>query len=139
MKSTNNRPPIILGATDAERLTALASKIQGSRPELAELLFSELERAEVRDDAEVPDTAVAMNSIVEFFDEAHDMPRSVQLVYPGEADISFDKISALTPMGAGLLGLSPGQSILWPDREGRERRLPASFLGLVARRQPCAA
>jgi regulator of nucleoside diphosphate kinase len=47
----------------------------------------------------------------------------VQLVYPAEADIEAGRISILTPIGAGLIGLREGQSILWPDREGRERRL----------------
>jgi regulator of nucleoside diphosphate kinase len=29
----------------------------------------------------------------------------------------------MTHVGAGLLGLTQGQSILWPDREGRRRTL----------------
>ena len=29
----------------------------------------------------------------------------------------------MTPVGAGLIGLREGQSILWPDRDGREREL----------------
>lgn len=123
MSSKKSRPPIILGKTDAERLTALAAKMEIGDPELAELLLGELERADVRDDEKVPETTVAMNSVVEFVDEAHGATRSVQLVYPNEADISANRISVLTPVGAGLIGLSTGQSIVWPDRDGRERRL----------------
>ncbi len=121
--SSTHRPAIIVGKTDAERLSALASKIEATNPEVAEMLLSELERAEMRDDLDVPSTTVAMNSYVEFFDEAHGKTWRVQLVYPGEADISAQRISVLTPIGAGLLGLAPGQSIFWPDREGRERLL----------------
>lgn len=116
-------PPIILGKSDADRLAALASKVEGSSPALAELLLGELERADVREDNDVPSTTVVMNSYVEFVDEAHGTTRRVQLVYPGEADISAQRVSVLTPIGAGLIGLSPGQTIAWPDREGRERLL----------------
>jgi regulator of nucleoside diphosphate kinase len=45
------------------------------------------------------------------------------LVYPAEADIEAGRISILTPVGAGLIGLAEGASILWPDRDGHERRL----------------
>ena len=59
------------------------------------------------------------------------MSRSVQLVLPGEADIENGRISVLTPVGAGLIGLSPGQEIEWPDIEGRSRKLR-----ILAVRQP---
>jgi regulator of nucleoside diphosphate kinase len=123
MPSKNRRPPIILGRTDADRLAALAAKMEHSNPALADLLLGEIERADVRDDHKVPATTVGMQSIVEFLDEAHGTSRSVQLVYPSEADIAANRISVLTPVGAGLIGLSPGQSIAWPDRGGRERML----------------
>jgi regulator of nucleoside diphosphate kinase len=32
-------------------------------------------------------------------------------------------ISVLTLVGAGLIGLSAGQSILWPKQDGRKRSL----------------
>ena len=123
MTAKKTRPPIILGKTDADRLTALAAKIELGNPELADLLLGEIERATIREDKKVPETTVAMNSVVEFIDEAHGATRSVQLVYPDEADISANRISVLTPVGAGLIGLSPGQSIVWPDRDGHGRRL----------------
>jgi regulator of nucleoside diphosphate kinase len=49
--------------------------------------------------------------------------RRVTLVFPGEADISRDRISILTPIGIALIGLSEGQSITWVTRDGRERGL----------------
>jgi regulator of nucleoside diphosphate kinase len=123
MATKKSRPPLIIGQTDAERLTALALKIEASNPELADLLLGELERASIRSDQKVPPTTVAMNSLVEFIDEAHGATRSVQLAYPNDADISENRISVLTPVGAGLIGLSPGQSIMWPDRDGHQRQL----------------
>jgi regulator of nucleoside diphosphate kinase len=47
----------------------------------------------------------------------------VKLVYPQDADIEAGRISILTPIGAGLIGLAQGDSIVWPDRDGQERIL----------------
>src|SRR3546814_10983915 len=64
-----------------------------------------------------------MNSHVTFVDEGSGSRREVQLVYPENADIANGRISILTPVGAGLIGLSEGQTITWPDRDGHDRRL----------------
>lgn len=63
-----------------------------------------------------------MGSFAEFRidDEA---PQTAELVFPGDADISRQRISVLTPVGATLLGLSAGQLIDWAGRDGRVRRL----------------
>ena len=47
----------------------------------------------------------------------------MQVVLPGEADIAEGRISILSLVGAGLIGLSQGQSIDWPTQDGRLRRL----------------
>jgi regulator of nucleoside diphosphate kinase len=64
-----------------------------------------------------------MHSTVEFLDEASGADRTIELVYPRDADISAGRVSILTPIGAGLIGLRTGQAILWPDRDDRERQL----------------
>jgi regulator of nucleoside diphosphate kinase len=120
---SKSRPPIILRETDADRLSNLASQMEGGASQAANLLLDEIERAEVRPDHLVPDTTVGMLSIVEFVDEAHNQARRVTLVYPSDADIALGRVSILTPVGAGLIGLSPGQTIDWPDRDGQKRTL----------------
>ena len=55
--------------------------------------------------------------------QASGADRTVELVYPRDADISAGRVSILTPVGADVIGLRTGQSILWPDRDGRERKL----------------
>lgn len=120
--TTLERPPIVLCESDVERLSTLALAMEGAS-KAAGLLLDEIERADVRPDAGLPADVVRMHSTVAFQDEAHGAARTVQLVYPHEADIAAGKISVLTPIGAGLIGLSPGQSIIWPDRDGRERPL----------------
>ena len=117
------RPPIHLIDTEAERLASMAVRMAGSLPELSELLLEEIDRAEVHPADAIPADVVTMYSIVEFSDEATGKTRTVQLVYPPDADISAGKVSIMTPVGAGLIGLSKGQSIAWPDRDGTERLL----------------
>lgn len=117
------RPAIILSETDAERITDLALSAQARVPKVADLLLEEIDRADVRPDADTPADIAGMGAEVEFVDLSHGETRTVTLVYPAEADISAGRVSILTPVGAGLLGLRPGQSIQWPDREGREREL----------------
>ena len=38
-------------------------------------------------------------------------------------ELAAGTISILTPIGAALIGLSPGQSIAWTARDGRQHRL----------------
>jgi regulator of nucleoside diphosphate kinase len=117
------RPPIILSETDADRLFDLAEQAELNTPHRSHGLLGELMRAHVRPDARVPATVIGMESTVDFIDEAHGATRTVQLVYPAQADIAQGRISILTPVGAGLIGLAEGQSIAWPDREGKVRLL----------------
>jgi len=122
-KTVSARPPLVLSQTDAERLSALALQNETAHPATAALLLDEIERAQIRPDSRLPADVVGMNSTVEFLDEAHGQPRTVQLVYPDEADITEGRISIMTPVGAGLIGLKEGQAILWPDRGGETRVL----------------
>ena len=63
-----------------------------------------------------------MGSIVEFRNGAGEH-RRIELVFPGEADITKGRISILTPIGAALIGLSVGQSIGLTARDGRPQEL----------------
>ncbi len=117
------RPTIVLAEGEADRLSALAIQMEHAAPLAAGMLLDEIDRAEVWPDADMPDDVVRMHSTVQFLDTAHGQRRTVLLVYPSEADISVGKISVLTPVGAGLIGLRTGQEILWPDRDGHARPL----------------
>ena len=117
------RPRVRLIDTEAERLTAIALNASGSAMQAGELLIDEIGRASTFKADRIPSDVITMNSMIEFKDAASRTSRTVQLVYPGDADISAGRISILTPVGAGLIGLSAGDVILWPDRDGRERPL----------------
>ena len=117
------RPAIQMIDSEADTLTTLALGAESRVPEVAEMLLNEIERATIVSEKRISPDVVTMRSVVEFIDEASGADRTVQLVYPREADISAGRISILTPIGAGLIGMRTGQSILWPDRDGRERKL----------------
>lgn len=128
MKSTNivrgeQRPAIHLVDAECDALYALALAIEAKKPERAAMLLAELDRAEVHAEGALPKGVVTMNSRVEFVDEATDTRRTVELVYPHEADIDAGRVSILAPVGIGLIGMAAGSAILWPDRDGHERML----------------
>ena len=115
-------PAITIARSEYERLSNLADMLAERDPHAAEQLAAELDRAKVVDDARMAPGVMRIGSIAEFRidDEA---PQTAELVFPGDADISRQRISVLTPVGAALLGLSAGQSIEWSARDGRARRL----------------
>ena len=122
-KKATRRPPIHMIDTEADALTDLAMGVGARMPQVSELLLNEIARATVHAADRIPGNVVTMHATVRFIDEASSRDYSYQLAYPAEADISAGRISILTPVGAGLIGLREGQSILWPDREGHEREL----------------
>lgn len=117
------RPPITMLQSEADTLADLALSSMGRSPMAAPLLLQELDRARTAREGKLPGDVVSMGSHVLFIDEATQTRHSVQLVYPGEADMSLGRVSVLTLIGAGLIGLRRGQAINWPDRSGRCRVL----------------
>ncbi|HMN54912.1 MAG TPA: nucleoside diphosphate kinase regulator [Sphingopyxis sp.] len=128
------RPSIHMIDTEADALADLAVSVEKRMPQVSALLIDEIGRATVHSAKTMPRDIVTMSSQVEFVDEASGETRTIQLVYPHEADIAAGRVSILTPVGAGLIGLRQGQSIRWPDRDGHERTL--SVVGVV---QPATA
>jgi len=120
--TTEAMPPIVVSEADYQRLTNLAAAIEERAPDVAGVLQAEMDRARVVPAASFPADVVQMGSTVEFRSDTG-QERRVTLVYPGEADLAQGKISILTPIGAALIGLSPGQSIAWAARDGRRRHL----------------
>ncbi len=122
-RKPTRRPPIQLIDTEADSLAGLALAAEERIPEVSALLLDEIARAKTYPAAKIAKDVVTMRSTVRFIDESNGRESIFQLVYPREADVSAGRISILTPVGAGLIGLRTGQSILWPDRDGHERVL----------------
>ncbi len=122
-RSRAAKPAIHISESDCDRIVNLATTLEVRAPELARLLIGEVDRAKVYPEGKLPGDVVALGSEVEFLDESSGKTRRVRLVLPAEADIESGRISILTPVGAGLIGLRAGQSIDWPCPDGRPRVL----------------
>jgi regulator of nucleoside diphosphate kinase len=115
---------IVITREDSTRLCDLIGEIDGGRDaEVLALLDEELARARVVDDSEVPPDVVTMGSRFVYEDIATGRRTEVTLVYPHEADAQTGRVSVLSRVGSGLLGLSVGQEISWPMPRGDLRRL----------------
>ncbi|MER8613918.1 nucleoside diphosphate kinase regulator [Mesorhizobium sp. M0435] len=142
---TRRKPNIRISQSDHTRLSALASTVAVRNPEAADELLAELERARIVADGWVSAGTVRMGSIVTFKPDTGDR-KTVTLVFPGDADISENKVSILTPIGTALIGLSAGQSIMWTARDGRRHELsvlavsqPAPEGDMADRRLPASS
>lgn len=115
------RPPIHLPASESDLIADLALSAEHRHPVVAAMLLEEIERAELHQPDEMPESHVRLNSCVTFMDEKTRQIRDVQLVLPVSADIAEGRIAILTPIGAALYGLANGACISWPDLDGNER------------------
>ena len=112
----------MIGRTDYGRLWTLAVSLHVREGDVADQLMGELDRAKIIPDDQVGNDVVTMGTTVRYTTDTGD-DRTVTLVFPNEADIAQDRVSVFTPIGAALIGLSPGQSIDWLARNGAVRRL----------------
>lgn len=123
MTTKSRRKPVItISQTERERLLGLAESLAERNAELADTLFGELERARVVADGTVPENVVRIGSVVTYQPDGGE-PKTVTLVYPGDADIDQGRIGVTTPVGIALIGLSTSQSISWTARDGRSHDL----------------
>ena len=117
------RPPLVICDADYDLIANLALSIEARLPTLARQLLDEIDRAEIVPVLELPQNVVALGSEVEFEDESSGARRTVRLVTPGKADIEQGRISILTSVGAGLIGMAAGAQISWPRPDGTDRKL----------------
>ena len=109
-----HNPPIVITQRDFGLLRRLAG-----HPRLA----AELKRAVVIDSRCITGDIVTMNSRVRFEDRNTGERREVTIVFPDEANASTGSVSVLTSVGTALLGLTVGQSIVWPFPDGTQHCL----------------
>ncbi len=117
------RPPITLSEAEGDLLFTLACAARDKPSAAAALLLEELSRAEFCSVDSLPADVVTMGSQVVFLDEETGEEHAVELVYPRAADLEHGRVSVLTPVGAGLIGMRRGSAIDWPNRLGACRRL----------------
>jgi regulator of nucleoside diphosphate kinase len=110
------RAAVYVAEADFERLSNLAGSVETPG---ATLLAEELDRAIVIGGDEFPQSFVRLHSVVEFRDLLTGRQRRLQLVPPDQADIDRDRLSVIAPVGAALLGLTPGDTIGLTTEDGR--------------------
>jgi regulator of nucleoside diphosphate kinase len=109
---------LIITDADLERLVPVLNRFDGPQ---SDALESELHRARIVAQAEVPGDVVTMNSEVVYEDLATGARRVIRVVYPKDADVATGRVSVLAPMGSALLGLRVGQNISWRVPGGLKR------------------
>ena len=113
-------------------MDALAEGAQRRSPELADRLMDELSRAKVVANDKLRNDVVAIGRHVTYRDESTGQTKTVQLVFPEDADISLGQVSVITPIGVALIGLSEGASFRWETRDGTTRKLTVLGVGANA-------
>jgi regulator of nucleoside diphosphate kinase len=114
-----DRPPIVMTTADRDSVLALLQR-EPAEPRVRDSLLEELRRADVVC-AVAPRVLVELGSEVTFVDHFLERARRVRIVHPDEAG-DRRTVSVLSAMGSALIGLGPGQSIVYADEED-ERRL----------------
>lgn len=121
------KPEIILAKSDYDRLSGFAELHEQDAGDVVNELFTELDRAQIVPDQQVPAKTIRMGSAFTFHtDDGRD--RDGTLVFPADADIAAGRISILTPIGAALIGLTEGQSITWTARDGHRHVLTVTHV-----------
>src|SRR3954454_23466157 len=114
--------PIKHAEDESRGLRSLANSRMDLFPRVAHFLAREMERATVTDENNLRGV-IRMGSKVTYRDDETGASREIVLVYPHEANIELNRISVLTPVGAALIGLSPGQRIDFETPHKRTRGL----------------
>ena len=115
------RPDIFLSAQDHDTLSRLVGDMPGDG--VAGMLQEELERAVICEPGDLPKGAVPLNRWLHYIDGRASDPRRIQIVLPKDADIDAGKVSVLSHVGAGLIGLVEGHTIAWTDPSRAARSL----------------
>ena len=112
-------PPLLIGDRSEAALRAIAHAAMRRAPEVAARLLDEVDRADVVDEAAVPDDVVRIGARVTYEDRATGAIATIRLVPPHEADLRALRVSVISDLGAALIGLRAGQQIEWDFGGGR--------------------
>lgn len=116
-----DRPSIVLTRMDREKLLRLLDDLPMRNVDTDCLLREEIDRADMISDTAAWSSAVRLGCEVKFVELGTSHLRRGRVVLPDETRTAHC-ISVLSPIGAALIGLGPGQSIHWTER-GRKRSL----------------
>lgn len=113
------KPPITISSLDMERLEALLDTLPRGGEFDQQALLDELARADVVEPHTMPPGVVTMNSTVRFEIDSPAEQFCRTLSYPKDMHQLDNGMSILTPIGTALLGMSVGEMIDWPRKDGQ--------------------
>lgn len=117
-KQKNN---VILSEDDFRMLKQFAENFPGKANASEMSLSYELNRAIVVENDELPADSIRLNSYVKVRELTSNKLMEFSIVMPAFADISQNKISVLTPMGSGMIGLCKGETMEWKMPAGLKK------------------
>ena len=122
-------PPIILTSQDYLRLEQILADAVRDRHPVASFLMSEVDRAYVCDDKEVPPDIVRLNDWVTY--RVGDDPRKERKVLVCSEDFNDGRIhlSVLSLMGSAVLGLRAGDRLRFPNYKGELTLVTVESIG----------
>lgn len=122
--------PIYISEKDSRRLRALSqsSKLINDNDHRVNMqrLVSELERAHIVPESELPGDVIIMNSTAELEDIQTGDVFTYTLVFPEFSDPGQGRISIMAPMGIAMLGYRAGDEFEW--------QMPGGMMRLRVRR-----
>jgi regulator of nucleoside diphosphate kinase len=123
LKHTQIEPPVIIDKAYYDRLKKIANSFLDRSPNVAERLLDEISRADIRPTDQMPPDVITIGSEITYRDEILKKDHTVFLVFPVDADITKQRVSVLTPIGAALIGIGKGASIDWETNSCELRHL----------------
>lgn len=123
-------PPIILPLQDHLRLEALVADALRDRHPVSSFLMSEVDRAHVCDDRDVPFDVVRINNWVTYRPSNHPRSESKVLVLPQDFSSERIHLSVLSLLGAAVLGLRAGDRLRFLDFKGDPALVAIESIGL---------
>ena len=108
---TAEPPRIFIARGDHARLERLAASAMTERHPVSGFLISELQRAVVCDNRDMPPAVACLNGWVTYRVDGSKHTETKMLVCPDEFRSAQINLSVLSPLGAAVLGMSVGDRI----------------------------
>lgn len=123
-------PPIILPLQDHLCLEALVADALRDRHPVSSFLMSEVDRAHVCDDRDVPSDVVRLNNWVTYRPSNHPRSESKVLVLPQDFSNERIHLSVLSLLGAAVLELRTGDRLQFLDFKGDSTLVAIESIGV---------
>jgi len=117
--NTNMQNAVVMTEEDFNLLKSYANKKNDIDHEMS--LANELGRAVIVKKDAFPPHCIRINSFVELLDLETGKTTTFTLVMPENADITQQKISILTPIGAALIGFRKTEEVVWKVPAGLKK------------------